>query len=103
MSRPIRKFLDYEFPIGAEAIGYFLIILGIFSFFFTKNILLSLLLIGVGIYIAFSYVGILIDMEKRKFKYYKSKFGIKRGHWKYFKYYPYLSLLTVNQKQTTCS
>ena len=103
MSRPIKKFLDYEFPIGAVAIGYFLIVIGIASFIFTKSILLSLILITIGIYLASSYVGILIDLKNRKFKFYKSKFGIKEGNWNYFKNYPYLSLLSVNQKQTTYS
>ena len=103
MSRPIRKFLDYEYPIGAVAIGYTLIVIGIASFFITESIILSLILIILGIYLASSYVGILIDLDKRKFKYYKSRFGLKNGDWKFFKYYPYLSLLTLNQNQTTFS
>jgi len=100
MNKPIRRFLDYKYPIGAVIIGYFLIILGIVNFVLTKSIILSLLLLTIGVYLAFSYVGILLDLDNRKFKYFESQFGIKEGDWKYFKYYPYVTLLTINQKQT---
>ena len=52
MNRPIRKFIDYEYPIGAVAIGYTLMVLGIASFFVTKSIILSLVIIIIGIYLA---------------------------------------------------
>ena len=103
MSKVIRKFIDHEFPVGAVAIGYVLVLLAIVSLIFLKTYIISTILILIGVYLAFSHVGILLDLEKRKFLYYKSRFGIKEGNWKFFKYYPYLTLLTVNQKQTTYS
>ena len=98
-----RRFLDHEFPIGAVAIGYVLILLAIIVAILFQTFVFPLIMIAIGIYLSLSHVGILLDIENRKFKYYKSKFGIKEGDWKLFKHYPYLGLLTINQKQTTFS
>ena len=103
MSKIERRFIDHEFPIGAVAIGYAIILLAIVVMILFRTYVFPLILIVLGVYLALSHVGILLDFENRKFKYYKSKFGIKEGNWKFFKYYPYLSLLTINQKQTTYS
>ena len=73
------------------------------SFFVLHSIIVGLILMILGIYLALSHTGIDVDLKKRRFRYFTSHFGIKEGKWKFFKYYPYLSILTINQKHTKYS
>lgn len=99
----MNKFIEYKYPIGAVVIGYGILWLAVFSYPMFKSISLSLFFLVLGAYFSFSHTAMSIDLVSRKFRYYNSTFGIKEGSWKYFKQYPYLSLLTVNQKHTTYS
>ena len=96
----IHKHISKKFTNTASVIGYIMIALG-FAMLFDKNsIVFGILIMVFGAYMGFSYVGILINLEKQKFKHFVSHFGIKKGEWKSFKDYPYITVLTITQKQT---
>ena len=103
MTKIENKFLFTKYPDGAVAIGYLLIGLSIISYIQLRILILSLLILTLALYLAFSHIGILIDQHNRGFKYYESKFGFKTGNWESLENYPYVSLLSLRQKQTTYS
>ena len=103
MSKHKTRFKTSKFPIFLVIFGIVLIISGIFTLVNSVSIIGGVILIILGVYLTFSHNGIDINLTEKKFRYFESHFGIKSGNWKHFKYYPNLSLLTINQKQTAYS
>ncbi len=93
------RFISPKFTDFIVVVGIALFIWGITSFFIWNSKAISIILTFLGIYMGFSHTGFDIDLKKRKFKYFTSQFGIREGNWKYFRNYPYLSILSIGQKQ----
>ncbi|MBD0852640.1 hypothetical protein [Maribacter arenosus] len=85
------------FPDVFAYIGYLMIFIGVVLLI--KEQRWGIVLIILGILLGFSFVGILIDTDKRTFKTYSSLFGFKKGVWESYDDYVDLSILEVNQKQ----
>ncbi|MFC7357078.1 hypothetical protein ACFQO1_05225 [Jejudonia soesokkakensis] len=103
MQKHKTRFVTPKFTIFILIVGFVFFILGIAFLFRFDSKIGGIILVILGIYLGFSHNGIDIDITNNRFRKFTSHFGIKTGDWKNFKYYPYLSLLTINQKQTTYS
>ena len=86
------------FPKALVYIGYAMIAYGLILIFLKTFI--GALLIIIGVYLGLSFDGIQIDTKKREFKKYSSFFGLKKGIWKSYINFPFLTILTVTEKET---
>ena len=97
------RFKTPKFILFIVAIGYFLILLAIGLFLIKGSIISGLIILPIGVYLAFSHTGFDIDSDKRRFRHFTSQFWIKDGHWNRFENYPYLALLSIRTRQTKYS
>lgn len=97
------RFITPKYTLFIVVVGFGMLGGGIASFFLLDSIIVGIILMILGIYLALSHTGIDVDLKKRRFRSFTSHFGLKEGNWKFFKYYPYLSILTINQKHTKYS
>lgn len=97
------RFITPKYSLSIVVLGLAVLVVGIASFFVLESIVISLILVFVGSYLGLSHTGFDIKLEERRFRNFIWTFGIKEGHWKSFKYYPYLSILIINQKHTRYS
>jgi hypothetical protein len=103
MKSDFNLFIEQKFTLIATVLGYFFLILSIGAFFRKSTLFFGVVFLIIGIYLAFSMVGIKVDKENKRFKYYTRQFFIKKGSWQSLIAYPDVSVLLVNQKQTTYS
>ena len=97
------RFITPKYILFIVIVGCFCFLIGIGSSFIIESILPGLILVPIGAYLVFSHTGFDIDLKKRRFRHFTSHFGIKKGRWDKFKYYPYLALLSMRTKQTKYS
>ncbi|WP_196889187.1 hypothetical protein [Aureivirga sp. CE67] len=90
------------FPNAIVFFGYLILILSIFVFI-DFRFLVGIMLVFFGGLFAFSFTGVMFDIEKQRFKEYSSYFGIKVGKWKKLEEFPYIGILTKNLVQSTSS
>jgi len=99
----INIFIEQMFPIIITITGYFFFLFALLTFINNGRIIFIILFITIGIYLAFSIVGIQIDTKNKKFKYYKRLFFVKMGKSQSLSDYPDVCVLLVNQKKTSYS
>lgn len=75
----IHNKLDKLFGQAGSIFGWIIMLVGVYSF----TLSISILMIVIGAFMAFSYSGIYLDQENEKYRFYYSYFGIfKIGHWR---------------------
>lgn len=78
----IHNKLDKLFGQAGSILGWIIMLVGIYSFILP----LSILLVVIGSFMAFSYSGIYLHQEDEKYKFYYAYFGIfKSGSWRSLK------------------
>jgi hypothetical protein len=78
----IHNKLDKLFGQAGSILGWILMLVGIYF----AILPLSILLVLIGSFMAFSYSGIYLDQEDKKYKFYYAYFGIyKSGSWRSLK------------------
>lgn len=100
MARATKRFLRQEFIAVIVVVGYAFLVLAILNFLLWDNWLLSLLFLVIGVYLAFTFEGVQINYYENRFKTFSSKFGMTKHYWYSFDEYPYISVLSMNQKST---
>ena len=75
------RFKSSKFILFIVAVGYVMLILCVGSFFVLESIIPGLILLTLGIYLAFSHTGFDIDLENRRFRHFTSHFWYKEGNW----------------------
>ena len=105
LKTPINNKLGMLFPPAMRAAGYLFLFIGVY--FLSYSIYLKLwpfALVAaapflIGFFIAITSHGILIDVEKKRYKKYTNIFGYQQGSWKKWTNYPFISILK-NQVST---
>lgn len=100
MKKQKSRFITPKFTILMVVFGIVFFIIGLGSLFIAETKSGGILFMLIGIFLSLSHTGIDIDLKNNKFRCFSSHFGIKKGKWKEFENYPFLTLLTINQKQT---
>jgi hypothetical protein len=102
MSRILNYRASTVHSSSAVFIGYLFIIIGIAYplFFGTYGALIFVL---IGVFLTFSFYGVLFNRDQNTFKQYASYFGIKTGDWKKLESMPDIALLQSNESTTTYS
>lgn len=86
---------------SASYMGYVFIACGIFAAFYS---ILALTLIVPGVFMAYTYNGILIDTDKKKVKPYTALFGlVKTGNWINADQFTRFSIVKSTKKYTSYS
>jgi hypothetical protein len=83
------------------AIGYLLVVVGLYAFVMIN--IFSGLLVIVGVFLVTSINGVLIDPVKKRIKQYSRYFGIKAGNWESLEPYPDLVILRRQLKSEATS
>lgn len=88
----------YLFTLPLRLFGYLFIVVGLIA---TVNRGVGFIILAVlGIYLSFSRYGVLFDIDNKRFKEYTSYLWMKTGTWKSISGYPYLTVLTITEKQS---
>ena len=91
------------FSSSAVFIGYLFIGLGVIGLVTVQYALLGLLIIPIGIFLAFSKYGIILDDILNQYRVYASYFGIKTGDWEDLEKMPDIAILKSRESSTTYS
>lgn len=83
------------FPPALVFAGYFFLAFGIISLY--NNWILGAILILFSIFISFSFSGIEIDINEKKYREYSIYFGIRSGKWLQLDRFPCLTVLCNNE------
>lgn len=101
MNTIIDNKLEKLFPPAASFAGYIILIVGLLIFVY--NLIAGLVISVFGGFMSFTYSGIQIDLESRRFRKYICIFGIKHGVWITLNNYPYITILHKNIVTTAYS
>lgn len=88
------------FPSSFVFTGYIFLSAGIIIMF---NNLLGLILVLIGVFIAFVKSGVQINLETNSYRKFDSLFGLKRGQWESLEAFSYLSILRTKEESATLS
>ena len=88
-----------ESPGGVTILGVLMIAFGVLLFLFEGYYLGGSALFAIGLAIVISYSGIIIDLEKNRYKNYVWVFGLKIGKWNELN--NYRDLLVLRRKSST--
>ncbi len=100
MKNNFDQFVEQKYPPAGVFLGYFFIGLSVLLFS-TQYLFSGATLLIIGVYLAFSIIGIQVEKSKNRFKYYNRHFWVKQGEWKSFKDFPDVCVLLTNLKGTS--
>ena len=100
MTQNTKRFLRQEFIPVIVVAGYGVLLLALASFILWQNWVLGIVLVIIGFYLSFTFEGVQLNYGENRFKIFSSKFGMTKNEWHSFKEYPYVSILSMNQRST---
>ena len=101
----MRYKLGKLFPPAMRTAGWMFLLIGLYFFInsvymgFIPFALVALVMFLLGLFIAITPHGIILDIENKKYKNYTSIFGYKQGSWKSYQAYPFITLI-ANKENT---